>query len=61
MKPTRSSSPTLRLGPQLSLPLRPTPMTTLPAKDRAGVVAVLARLLLEAALPGSDREANDAR
>ena len=59
MKPTRSSShPPL---PQLSLLLHPTPITALNAKDRAGVIAVLARLLLEAALPWPERGGDDAR
>jgi hypothetical protein len=61
MKPTRSSSRTPPLLPQLSLPLRPTPITALSAKDRAGVVAVLARLLLEAARPWPDSEDDDVR
>jgi hypothetical protein len=61
MRPTRSSSHTLPPLPQLSLPLHPTPISTFNAKDRAGVIAVLARLLLEAALPWPEREGDDAR
>jgi hypothetical protein len=45
--------------PQLFLPLRPTPIPALPAKDRAGVVAALARLLLEAARPWPEGEGDD--
>lgn len=61
MKPTGPSSHTLPLLPQLSLLLHPTPISTLNAKDRANVIAVLARLLLEAALARPERGGDDAR
>jgi citrate synthase len=45
MKPRRSCPYVPPPTPQLALSLRPTPVTALPAKDRASVVALLARLL----------------
>ncbi len=61
MKPTLPSSHALPPLPQLALPLHSTPITALNAKDRANVIAVLARLLLEAALPWPERGGDDAR
>ena len=60
MKPGRSSPHSGRPTAQLALPLHPTPITTLPPKDRAGVVALLARLLLEAAPRRPESEGADA-
>jgi hypothetical protein len=60
MKPTPQSSHALPPCPQLSLPLHSTPISELNAKDRASVIAVLARLLLEAALAWSEHGADDA-
>ena len=61
MRPTRSLSHPLPPLPQLSFLLHPTPISTLNAKDRAGVIAVLAQLLLEAARPWPKRGGDDAR
>jgi hypothetical protein len=61
MRPTRSLSHPLPPLPQLSLPLRPTPINTLTAKDRVSVIAVLEQLLLEAARPWPKRGGDDAR
>jgi hypothetical protein len=60
MKPRRSSPHVRPPTPQLALSLRPTPLTALPAKDRASVVALLARLLLEAARGRPESEVADA-
>jgi hypothetical protein len=49
------------LRSQLSLLLRPTPISALNAKDRAGVIAILAQLLLEAARPWPHPEGDDDR
>lgn len=61
MKPTRSVTHPLPLRSQLSLLLRPTPISALNAKDRAGVIAILAQLLLEAARPWPHPEGDDDR
>lgn len=58
MKPRRSSPRPLSRTAQLALSLRPTPVTALPAKDRASVVALLARLLREAAPPPDSEDAD---
>jgi hypothetical protein len=60
MKPRRSCPYVPPPTPQLALSLRPTPVTALPAKDRASVVALLARLLLEAARARPESEDGDA-
>ena len=60
MKPRRSSPHSRPPTPQLALSLRPTPLTALTAKDRASVVALLARLLLEAAPRPPESEDADA-
>jgi hypothetical protein len=49
------------LRAQLSLLLRPTPISALNGKERAGVIAVLAQLLLEAARPWPEGEGDDDR
>jgi hypothetical protein len=54
-RPPHSLSPT-----QLALSLHPTPIATLPAKHRDSVVALLARLLLEAAPRQPESEGADA-
>ena len=61
MKPTPSLSHARPPLPQLSLLLQSTPITTLNAKERASVIAVLARLLLEAALPRPEGGGDDGR
>jgi len=57
MKPRRSARrlPTT----QLSLPLQALQVTALDAHERAGLIAVLARLLLEAVPPGRESEGTD--
>lgn len=59
MKPSRSS-PHRRPPPaQLSLPLQASRIAALDTPARAGVVALLARLLIEAARPAREPEDTD--
>jgi hypothetical protein len=61
MKPSRSSPHRRPPIVQLSLPLQASRITALDTLDRAGVIALLARLLVEAAQPAHAQEdAHDA-
>jgi hypothetical protein len=57
MKPSRSSSHRRPPLAQLSLPLQASRIAALNPTDHAGVVAMLARLLFEAAHPAREQEA----
>lgn len=56
MKPRRPSPHRRLPTAQLSLPLPPSRIAALDTTNRAGVIAMLARLLFEAARPGRERE-----
>ena len=56
MKPSRSSPHRRPPTAQLSLPLQASRIATLVPSERAGVVALLARLLVEAARPAREPE-----
>ena len=61
MKPSRSSPHRRPPIVQLSLPLQASRITALDTPDRAGVIALLARLLVEAARPArAQDDAHDA-
>ena len=61
MKPSRSSLHRRPPIVQLSLPLQASRITAVDTPDRAGVIALLARLLVEAARPAREPEdAHDA-
>jgi hypothetical protein len=61
MKPSRSSPRQHPLTAQLALPLQASRIAALDTTDRAGVVALLARLLFEAVQsPRAQEDAHDA-
>ena len=61
MKPSRPSPRRRPPTPQLALPFSPSPISTFETANRAGVTAMLARLLLQAAQAGRGLEdAHDA-
>jgi hypothetical protein len=57
MKPSRSSPHRRPPIVQLSLPLQASRIMALDIPDRAGVIALLARLLIEAVRPAREEEA----
>ena len=59
MKPSRSSPHRRPPTAQLSLPWQASRITALDTPDRAGVIALLARLLAEAARPARAQENAD--
>ena len=59
MKPSRSSRHRRPPTAQLSLPLQVSPITALNTPDRISVIALLARLLVEAVRPACAQEDAD--
>jgi hypothetical protein len=60
MRPRRVSSRPSSTTTQMPLPLHATRILALTSTSRTGVVAALARLLLEAARPAPDERGDDA-
>ncbi len=59
MRPRRVSSRRLSPPTQMVLSLQAAPIVALDSTGRAGIVAALARLLLEAVRPAREREGGD--